>query len=648
MSIQKYYLHLLFAFSCVYPNAIVENANPFLDVYEASFPVITWSKGDGRLEIGMVNRTESFYARSLALLSDSYLDQVLYFQNTTDLKFYVTQGDWLRSRTVIRNKYKIGDPGSLGQTSESSFKIADATAEGNHSHFIGKLFFWIRENWAEIYLNKVLGLECDAKHYFKVGIFSFALGRGISLGDAYAVSPGIVGFYSSNVIDQYAFGGLLHGDVVRDFIEYDAYFSILRNYSGTFKDNNAKIYAQQLGNEATPWRGFGHINFLFASRLTATFKNPLGCGGVSKFEPYVMINHDPEQKIDFDADAESKLATLGMAVDYEGSLFEWGIETAANFGKQTVHAWDNNDVKLVNKNGVASFEYTKVFAGDPATGASKALVTSANKAIVAAGQKGALFNGTPINGSTLYNGLDRFTPRYTNEYQGVMFVADATVKIEKDVKLSTAFAFASGDVNPNKDFENIGESLVDGNYQGFIPFQSTYSGRTVASVFFLGSGKIVRPSLVTASPNGRDRFASADSGFTNLILYGVGSDIRKPLCGKKARFRPNILFGWQDFATEKFDVEKKIALKTPASKYLGFELNFFGEIELIKNLKAFLVTGIFFPGSHFKDVKGKPTSADTLENLNNPVCGDLFGKNSAPILADNKAFLLNVGLEYFF
>lgn len=609
---------------------------------------MTWANGLGRLEIGYLNKSEAFYASNLAALSGSYYDQWLYFQDTSDLKFYVKHGDIIRSRMVIRNKFRVAEPESLGRVSDSTIKIADAGAEGNHGHYVGKLFFWIREAWFEVCLNKILNLDMQSKHYFKLGLFPFSVGRGISLGDAYLTSPGVVGFYSSNVIDQYAFGSLLHGELGHPNIEYDVYFALLRNMSGSFKDVTAKVFDKDF-DRRSPYRGFGQMNFLFASRIIGTIKNPLCTPGVARIEPYVMINHDPEQKLEFDSDASSKLATVGLAWEYEGQKYSWGIEAAANFGHQHVRAWDRNEIKLVNRDSVASFEYTKVNQGN-APGAKKALVTDANKSAVASGTAGAAENGQEIGSSGLYNAVDRFNDAYNNKYKGAMIVADFTAAVRSNVKISTAVAYASGDQNPNRDQLAIGDSNIDGDYQGFIPFQSNYAGRTVVSAFFLGAGRIARPLNTTPSTSNKDRVAAVDSGFTNIVLYGFGSDMLVNIWSKKSRMRPNILFGWQATPSKKFDLTTKKDLDEEANKYLGFEMNIFSELEFTKNLKGFLVTGIFFPGTHFREIKGKPITSDQKELLDKaPICGDdLFDRNNLPLLNNKKAFLLNIGLEYSF
>ena len=619
-------------------------------VFPEKGPIITWSGGLGKLEIGFMNRAETFYADSISLLSKSKYDQIFYFQNTSDLKFYVKQGDALRSRMVIRNKFRAGEPQSLGVTSESSVKILDIE-EGLHTHYVGKLFLWIKEAWFEITLNDLFCLQTKGKHFFKIGIFPFVLGRAISLGDAYAISPGVLDFFSNNLIDQYAPGMLLYGEVIDDRLEYDIYFSTLRNYSGSAREVNEKIYKNVVGRAEDPRRGFGKMNFVFAARAIGIIPNIIGCPGILRIEPYGFFNNDPEQKTEFANDAKSKLATIGLAMDYEGEVFEWGIECANNFGHQTLLPYDRNYMQEKRaSDGTQVVAYTKVLDGPPTDSASTdALVSDANKITVDASPRGVAFNGKEIGNSGLYNAEDRFRAGKVNSFSGAMFVADASIQLRKNVKLSSAIQIASGDENPNKNALGVTPDAIDTQFSGFIPFQSIYSGKRVLSLFFLGTGRIARVLSSTPGRVVKSRLAVVESGFTNLMLIGFGADIDTNIMWcQKTRLRPNVLFGWQTHATNKFDIATMSGLDEPADKYLGVEINIFGETELIENLRMFLVGGFFFPGSHYNDVKGRPFTSDQLEALSNPVCGELFGKNSPPILSNHRAFILNIGLIYNF
>ncbi len=96
-------------------------------------------------------------------------------------------------------------------------------------------------------------------------------------------------------------------------------------------------------------RGFGKDNYLIAARLLWTaFDNDYGTATV---EPYIMYNDDPEQRVEFAADSNSKLMTAGLACEYINNAFECGFDTAFNRGHQFVKPWDRNQIIMNNFNG---------------------------------------------------------------------------------------------------------------------------------------------------------------------------------------------------------------------------------------------------------------------------------------------------------
>jgi len=591
--------------------------------------------GENKFRFSMKNRAEGFYGRSIQLFSDSDLDQVLYWQGVWDLRASTSLGNYLKSELVLRNKARWGNINAINHVTENEVKLKDAVT-GKHKHSLGKLLFWMREGWIEILLNDALNIKACNNHYLKLGAFPFKLGRGISLGEAYAVSPGLLGFYSNNVIDQYAFGWLLHGDIVKDQLSYDLYSAILENLSDSFDNVNEKVFAQQIGRRDNPERGFGHINFLVAARLNWNVE--ICKDSFLNIEPYILYNRVPEQKIDFPANAKSNLATLGLCVDYEGGNWEYGFEFAKNFGSQKVRGWDRNKVLLDRdtSNGNAIFDYSHVLSQDPLTSTSpkKAVESNANKKIVDESKQNPALNGKQIDSTGLYNSITRFRAPYTNKFVGFMFVTDLAYWFNDNLRLAGTLGWATGDEDPNQDVDDPNDSDMDGTYEGFVGLQEIYSGKRVTSVFVIGSNRIPRP-LVFPSPTVavEDRFASNTSGFANLVYVGTGLEwTTYGLCCKKEFvFRPNLLAYWQDTATKKFSIAKKLTINELASKFLGVEMNVFVDMKIVPSLKGFFVGGIFFPGQHYKDVRGKPLNAEQREILDDlDTTG--FVDNSLPLL----------------
>ena len=104
---------------------------------------------------------------------------------------------------------------------------------------------------------------------------------------------------------------------------------------------------------------------------------------------------------------------------------------------------------------------------------------------------------------------------------------------------------------------------------------------------------------------------------------------------------------WQEKATKKFDSVTKLSIDEPANKFLGVEVNGFLTLDLAKNLNGFLIVGLFIPGAHFKDIKGRPLSPEHISFLEEKDKTGYTG-DIPPTLGTKRAIMLNWGLEYNF
>ena len=565
---------------------------------------------------------------------------------------------------TVRNKGVWGDPESIASTTTSSVNEF-GTSFGNHSHGIPLHFLWIRELWVQFSLNDILCLPFCNHHTLSLGAFPFVLGRGIALGPAYAVDASDLGFISEYAIDQYAFGGKLSGELVKDQLFYDLYGAILDNKSSTFNQTNAKIRGQHYFHRNNQSRGFGVINYVVAARLKWHPKWRFE-GTTSTVEPYILYNHSPEQRIEFRGDAKSDLVTFGIASENEFGRFEWGFDTAYNYGNQTVFGWDRNVIKPENRKGTAVIVNSRVRQtkenpeGKPASEVLKsplALNVSENQVIIDNSPQTQRNNSTldevKVIGKNdlgfLINGRDRFTDGYKNKFRGKMFVFDMGYTVCKpDLKVCAGLGYASGDANPNRDEEFRGDNIQDEEYGGFIGLQEVYSGTRIRSGFMLsGAGRIPRP-LTFPSEQVRNPFAPVVSRFTNLLFVGGSCWYRPSWSIKKWNFNPNIIAYWNDRTTPFFDAASLQNSGTRfARNYLGLELNIFIEAELITDLKFYSESAIFLPGSHYEDIEGRPLNRAQKAFLDNR---DKTGivNDRTPLLGNDKSFFFRVGLEYVF
>lgn len=606
-------------------------------------------------------RPEMFAWINATLLDkDNPNDRFWLIRHTCDLALDLTDKDIITEfKFVLRNKGVWGNPGTIARTIPKSIKVVDSPLVPQ-SFSIPRYIFWMREAWLRFDLGKLFSLPFETSQFLTLGAFPFSLGRGIALGDAYAVGPELLGFYSDTVVDQYAFGFLFAGDVFKDALDYSFYGALLQNKSDSFGSNSEKTRSQQYGRRDTPSRGVGIVNYLFAGCMNwYPIKNAKH--GSLRLQPYWLYNADGEQEVEFIADASSQFGTLGLEMEYLGDRVEVGIEGAFNCGIQHVRGWDRNIVELKSVDGRISQVNSHVVdhvdgqqSGAPGSQIPFVLKDPAQKAIFTAPQT-EQDNGKQIPGDytqigylfppegAIFNASDRFRDPYCNIFKGWMLVSDASVWVYgKDLKVAITAAVASGDDNPNFDTK-------DGDYSGFVPVQSIYSGKRVKSAFLLGGqGKVVRP---IANPTQEDQTTNSITetvdGFTNLIFGGIAltwtpTDWEKPL-----KINPNCLFYWQYKTVPRSPLQMHVTDKCLANNFLGVELNLFADYNVVKNLKVYMVSSVFIPGQFYQDIRGR---RDVLVDLAELDLADFSGyvEDDVPKFGSDVAITFNFGIDYRF
>ncbi len=618
--------------------------------------------GDSELKFGLRLRLpEFFYGKNLRLLNDANpTDRVIYFRHIADFMLQYRYGqpkvpyDMVYLKMTIRNKGVWGDPESIASTNATPISEL-GTSFGNHTHGIPLHFLWIRELWIQFALNDLLCLPFCTVHTLTVGAFPFELGRGIALGAAYAIDVTDLGFISEYAVDQYAFGAKLSGELVKDVLTYDLYGAILDNKSATFSQTNQTIRGQQYHHRNNQARGFGIINYLVAARMRffpkLRFKE-----STTRIEPYMLYNHNPEQRVEFRADAKSDLVTLGIASESEWGRFEWGFDTAFNYGNQTVYGWDRNITRVANRDGMAVIENSRVMQEPPGEQEDQrfpnALVTPANQTIIDTSPQTSQQNGKVIGSNDdgrLINDSNRFSDRFVNKFRGSMMVFDMGYTICKpDLKVCAGMGYASGDANPNRDEQFAGDSVMDEEYEGFIGLQEVYSGTRIRSAFLLaGAGRIPR-ILTFPAEDAFNPFPTAVSRFTNLLYVGASAYYRPKWSTKKWSFNPNILAYWNDFPTPFFNADTLMnSVNRFARAFLGVEYNIFVESELLPDLKFYAIGSIFVPGNHYRDIKGRPLNKAQLSFIDNLDKTGIIN-DRVPLLGDDNSYFCNMGLMYTF
>lgn len=619
-----------------------------------------WEVGDGVLEFATRFRVESFYGKGIQQFSQDPLDQVLIpAKHTIDFSMGYGLGkpsrgyEVIKLKTTIRTRGTWGAPESIASTGPAPLKLSDAVF-GVHTHPVNRYILWMRELWMDVSLEGIFNKPNIYNHKFTMGFFPFELGRGISLGSAYATDPDILGYTPMVGIDQFAPGFKFSGNLVLpNYLSYDVYAAILRNRSDTFTNVNLATQGQEFDSVGesricNPARGFGKIDYLVAGRI---IWRPVDESN-KKFhlEPYFLYDRQSEQRVEFIGDADSKLGTLGVALNSEYHGFIFDFECARNLGRQNVKGWDRNVVTIENRSGVITLVNSEVKAvstqGSDIAG-KKAVAVSSNQDIINNSPRGEPYNGQQIGETNLQNSVERFTNPYKNSYSGFMFVTDLGYRFAPNWRFAVEVGYATGDENPNRDIQGLGDSNKDGTYRGFISLQEVYQGSLVKSAFLLnGSAKVPRVSNF-ASLNLTDPTANLITRFNNIIYVGPSVEMKGMFFQMPWTVMPNVISYWQEFPLKIFDRVNGVSSSKNARQWLGIEANLFGDIMLVQDFKLFFVGAFFFPGSYYDDIKGKPITKEQKSAIDRIERNGFIGERV--LFSDNHvAFFMNLGLEYRF
>lgn len=634
------------------------------------FSKMTFKNSDGAvINFGVIDRIDMLVLeKNVNTFNSCAYDTTLYTMHTFDILLDYSRPsktilgcdcDGLEEYTGVafkvdlRNKAVWGAPEANGSTVTSTIKIGEAVT-GNHDHPITLGTMIVRELWIELAMRDVMHLSFDEKATFKMGFFPFQVGRGISLGDAYATTPDLLGYNPVNAVQQFAPGFKLSGRVSGDdLLRYDAYLEIVQNRASSFKSINERILGQEFSKRYNSARGTGVFNSIFSARVVYIPRKD--DYSTITLEPYLVADMEDEQKIDFLGDATARLATLGMAFEVTAGCVDFNAEFGFNFGSQRVKAWDRNTVLLsIRSNGYLSNDYSKVTAiestpGNPYTGdvaGKKALYTPDNIEIVSTSPRFVSQNGQQIGDSNLKNASDRFRAAYTNWLRGKMAVADIRWRLQNDWKLAAAVGYASGGQDPNHDLDYLDDSQEDGTYTGFVSLQERYVGKWVRSSFMMsGVGRVPRVLSFPADSVTSNRFPSTVSRFSNLIYTGVSAWGTPQSATRKINMNPNIMAFWQA-------IPSRLGFNSAgqpryASKFLGAEFNLFVDTQLFDGLTFFITGGFFIPGQHYKDIAGVPLNRDqaaALDQLDQTGVLD----EAVPFTGKDPAYFIDAGITYKF
>ncbi|MFH1831245.1 MAG: hypothetical protein ABH827_00435 [bacterium] len=617
-------------------------------------------RGDSAFTVGGTIKGEHFFKKNNQMLNSKLPDELEFFKNVFDFTFDFAYGEKKFEHKAVEAFVDLRHKGYWGlgseyasseATSPGNVRISDSLL-GNHAHKNNKPLIWIKEGWLQVSASAVAGVHArNELHFLKLGWFPFEMGRGIALGSFYGMARELIGTYNWDE-DKAAPGILLTGEITKDKLAYDVYYSKFeeRNKSLSYTLNTLK--EQLIGRKTTPSRGVAKDNDLFATRLKWTALNTDQYGKLN-LEPYVFYNEASDQRIEILADSKTELGSVGLSAEHKYKNFEIGGDIAANFGDQYIHGIDRNVIKVErDKDGYLAEFFSHIYARSDAA-KSSVLVTDDSKKVAkkqaTEGQTlvaGTSFRGTdPLATDAVFaSKIDRFKNSYKNKLRGWMGVIDTAYTFEDwGLTLALTYGYASGDKNPYVTAENK-------TYKGFIGVNESYSGKRVKSIFY--DDRIMQvPSALEVN----DRKAVQEMAFTNLHLTGLGATWKPAFAkAKKLSINPNMLLYWKDYASKKFAYEldnprKGKVLDENASKFIGTELNLMVKSELLQDLNAYGNFGAFIPGAFYKDIKGVPT--DTRDFFVTVIEQGAETDGEKPEdyrLGNDVAYFVNVGLSYSF
>jgi len=452
------------------------------------------------------------------------------------------------------------------------------TLSGIHNHPIDFQLPIVRELWLQTCWSDTFGIFTSYPQYFTLGLFPFSLGRGIALGSSYGVVPDSIGYDMDFCTDQYAPGFKFSGDLMHcGLLAYDLYGEVSWNQSYSFSLVNEGVRSQLYGHLYNPARNFGVIDYIIAARLKFA---PLQYDNRKlTFEPYGLYDYEPAQKVTVPNDGTTSLKTIGCAAEGTIGAWEFGFDTAFNFGWQRVMGVDRNVIsKQITKEGTVQYINTKVVnissdsAPVPGKITGKALWTTENQPIVTTKLRPefetentplAVYNGvtyineelgTAPNTYYLKNDGNRFKDPAEKTLKGSMFVCDIAYNFQDpDFKLAAAVGLATGDTNPNQDKVVAGDNLNQEDYKGFIGLQETYSGTRVRSAYYMsgfgGAPRVTYLPIDVFETIAEEQGVSIVSRFNNLLYVGASATIVWDGCLTRWTVNPNFLIYWTDIAT---------------------------------------------------------------------------------------------------
>ena len=580
-----------------------------------------------------------FYGENLELLNSSQpFDTYSFFQYIFDIGIHknkefstLKNNPSLILDGVGRFKGIFGNDGFYTKTTLSPIKIGWTKVEVSPTQELGHTKMWLRE------LALTINPQEENHSFFKIGLFPYKLGNGLTLGNAYVLQAPIPGQFIYEQIDQFRPGILCSLTHHHNQLSADLYLGINAAQNNAFSKTASFINFQNL---EVPFkeRSSGKGNFLVVAQC---FITPEVTQKKLTVNPYLLFNHNGVQQVEFPEDATSKLFSLGISGIYQSTFVRFNVECAKNFGHQHVKKWDRN--QLIQTNGLTN---TQLFY------ASNTALTLANvtlndftlsplvirpSTIAQSYGNGTnfLYSIEPKSTFIFKNSYDRYRNGYDNTYTGWMLYADILLT-EKYVSWGVAGGCASGGQNPNDSYEKImltrltpGITYLDYNkkYHGFVGIEQLFEGKSINPLFF-GQAQKFNAQLTSLS---EEINQVTSINFTNQGFLGTTFRFEKIVEQKKISLSGTIATYFQLTALKKgigaslwqeqsidFTEQMRADMDTLLSKALGTELNASFDFIPFPDFTFSVLGALFIPGSYYKSITGKSIPLKLQSSLDLP------------------------------
>lgn len=652
---------------------------------------------------GLLNDDFFLYTHAYTLRND-YHDQVDFFRHKLHLDMVVTQGTNIcgkpASQAGIRLKNYVfwQNEGAYTPITIDSINIPQLDnlniAQNTKVRPLIPLIF-VEQAWFKLNFDVFTDCFKDNPTFLKVGYFPYIVGRGVALGFHEDLAVDYLGWAGDGGFTRYPFmpPGILFRTEVNENLTWDIYFNLWRETNASLSDVLQPERASRLYGKR-PERGSGKDRITWVTKLDFS-KSYEGFGDVL-LEPYFLYVDAPEQGIEFNADASSKLFTLGVMADLKYNNFNVNVEIAGQFGHQHIHAIDRNVVQITRSaTGQMQNSFSHIVFDNSE---SQSLVTASrdqaaiptpsleadifepqnyadfyveqpfNRDLNQQGEQILRLPGTVAKidahsaKQNIFNsetfGNNRFRNPYTLSYQSFMALADITYEFkDQPFKLAASVGHISGDNYPYNE-------EVSRHYNGFIPLRSRYRGHGIQNFFMFDRQVTPRPLNISY----RTLYAFNDlKDLSNLQFIGFGTTWYPYQDRNKLSITGTIMWLWEAATLKKWDkngkhpdadIEKQLKRlrNTPidgkptlfsgwekqehASRMLGTEYNLKAIYQVLDHCLWVTKLVVFVPGGLYKDLLGQPNQVTQRIDEQGLLRYDSLGHQAA--------FAFVTGLKYDF